>query len=192
MAEPPSLVFYVAGGLVLMLAVFSGLGAGVAKIAQGFPRPGWPPLALAIRNIGAPDGLTRSVVLSLGTGLSLLVAVALANASMVNELRGRLPERSPDYFLLDVPKQEYPALAARVAAAIPGAVLTDAPMLRGRIVRLKGKPVEEMKAPTEAQWVLNGDRGLSFTTEVPEGSKVTAGEWWRDARPRSRSCEAIS
>ena len=176
--EPPSLVFYVAGGLVLMLAVFSGLGAGVAKIAQGFPRPGWPPLALAIRNIGAPDGLTRSVVLSLGTGLSLLVAVALANASMVNELRGRLPERSPDYFLLDVPKQEYPALAARVAAAIPGAVLTDAPMLRGRIVRLKGKPVEEMKAPTEAQWVLNGDRGLSFTTEVPEGSKVTAGEWW--------------
>jgi putative ABC transport system permease protein len=177
-SEPPSLVFYVAGGLVLMLAVFSGLGALVARVARRIPRSSWPPLALATRNIGAPDGLTRSVVLSLGTGLSLLVAVALANASMVHELSGRLPERSPDYFLLDIPKQEYPALSARVAAAIPGAELTDAPMLRGRLVKLKDMPVEEIKAPSEAQWVLNGDRGISYAETVPIGSKVTAGEWW--------------
>jgi putative ABC transport system permease protein len=177
-SEPPSLVFYVAGGLILMLAVFSALGGFVANLAKGFPRPNWPPLALAIRNIGAPDGLTKSVLLSLGTGLSLLVAVALANASMVNELRGRLPERSPDYFLLDLPKQEYPALATRVKAAIPGAVLTDAPMLRGRIVKLKDKPVEELKAPPEAQWVLNGDRGISYATDVPEGSTLKTGAWW--------------
>lgn len=177
-SEPRSLVFYVAGGLVLMLVVFSVLGGIVASVAQKIPRPSWPPLALAIRNIGAPDGLTRSVVLSLGTGLSLLVAVALANASLVEELRGRLPENSPDYFLLDVPKQDYPALAARISEAVPGSELTDAPMLRGRIVKLKGQPVEDLKVPSDAQWVLNGDRGLSYTDTVPEGSHVIQGEWW--------------
>jgi putative ABC transport system permease protein len=177
-SEPKSLVFYVAGGLALMLVVFSALGTFLAKVALRLPRPSYPPLGLAIRNIGAPDGLTRSVVLSLGTGLSLLVAVGLANASLVDELKGRLPDSSPDYFLLDVPKVDYPALAARVTAAAPGVVLTDAPMLRGRMVRLKGEPVEKYKPPADAQWVLNGDRGLSYTATVPEGSKVIEGTWW--------------
>ena len=178
-SEPKALVFYVAGGLVLMLVVFSALGGAVAKAAQRVPRPSWPPLALAVRNIGAPDGLTRSVVLSLGTGLSLLVAVALANAALVDELRGRLPESSPDYFLLDVPKQEFKALSERIAADAPGTIISDAPMLRGRLVKLKGTPVEELKnVPSDAQWVLNGDRGLSYTATVPEGSTVKEGTWW--------------
>lgn len=177
-SEPRSLVFYVAGGLVLMLVVFNFLGDFVAKLAQRAPRPSWPPLALAVRNIGAPDGLTRSVVLSLGTGLSLLVAVALTNASLVDELRGRLPDHSPDYFLLDVPKQEFVAMSARILEDVPGSKLTEAPMLRGRLVKLKGQPVEDMKVPSDAQWVLNGDRGLSYTSVVPEGSKVIEGQWW--------------
>ncbi len=177
-SEPKSLVLYVALGLVLMLAVFSALGTLVTKIARKVPRPSQPSLALAVRNIGAPDGLTRSVVLSLGTGLSLLVAVALANASLVAELRGRLPDQSPDYFLLDVPKQSYDALAARVLELVPGATLIQAPMLRGRLVKLKDVPVEEIKAPPDAQWVLNGDRGLSYTATVPEGSTVVQGDWW--------------
>ena len=52
-------------------------------------------------------------------------------------------------------------------------------MLRGRIVELGGKPVEEIKAPPEAQWVLNGDRGLTYSAgRARTGSKVVAGEWW--------------
>src|SRR5690606_29726445 len=38
--------------------------------------------------------------------------------------------------------------------------------------------VEDIKAPPEAQWVLRGDRGLSYAAEVPAGSRVVAGEWW--------------
>ena len=91
--------------------------------------------------------------------MSLLVGVSLVNASLIEELKGRLPESSPDYFLLDVPKQEYDALAKAIHGKVPDAALTQAAMLRGRLVKLKGVPVEELKAPPEAQWVLNGDRG---------------------------------
>ena len=177
-SEPKSLALYVSGGLALMLAVFAGLGRLVTAAARRMPRVRRPEVAIAIRNLGAPDGLTKSVILSLGTGLSLLVAVALANGSLVNELKGRLPERSPDYFLLDVPKGDFEALQAEITAKVPGAIMTKAPMLRGRLVKLKGQPVEELKAPPEAQWVLNGDRGLTYTSDVPEGSKVTSGAWW--------------
>ncbi len=51
-------------------------------------------------------------------------------------------------------------------------------MLRGRLVRLNGTPVEQIKAAPEAQWVLTGDRGLTYAETIPEGSTVTAGSWW--------------
>ncbi len=177
-SDPKSLALYMLAGLTLSLVVFSWLGKLVTRMAQRLPRPAAPALALAIRNVGAPDGLTRSVVLSLGTGLSLLVAVALANASLVDELKGRMPDESPDYFLLDVPKDDMAAITSRISHDAPGSVVSEAPMLRGRLVRLKGQPVETFKPPADAQWVLNSDRGLSYSDAVPEGSRVTSGEWW--------------
>ena len=165
-------------GLVVLFAVFSGLGSAVTSLARRIPRPRRPELALAIGNVGSPSGLTRSVVLSLGAGLTLLVAVALADASLVKELSERLPTHSPDYFVLDITKQDYPAIAEMVRRDHPDAVIEDAPMLRGRLVKLNGTPVEKIKAPPEAEWVLNGDRGLSYSTSVPVGSTVVAGKWW--------------
>jgi len=177
-SDSKRIAFYFCGALAVIFAVFLGLGSAVTVLARRSPRPRLPELALAIGNLGAPGGLTRSVVLSLGTGLSLLVAVALANASLVSELKERLPTRSPDYFVLDVTKEDFPAITEFVQRDIPAAVLEEAPMLRGRIVRFNDTPVEEINAPPEAQWVLNGDRGLSYSETVPKGSKVVAGQWW--------------
>jgi len=177
-SQPRLLAVWAFAALAVMLVVFTALGFAVTHLARLLPRSRNPGLAVALSNVGARDGLTRSVILSLGTGLSLLVGVALVNASLMEELRGRLPANSPDYFLLDVPKQDYSDLSARVLAKVPGSELTEAAMLRGRIVALKGVPVEDVKAPPEAQWVLNGDRGLSYAADVPEGSKITQGAWW--------------
>jgi putative ABC transport system permease protein len=69
-------------------------------------------------------------------------------------------------------------MSALLQRHVAGAVLEEAPMLRGRLVRLNDVPVEEVQAPPEAQWVLNGDRGLSYADEVPRGSRVIAGDWW--------------
>jgi putative ABC transport system permease protein len=51
-------------------------------------------------------------------------------------------------------------------------------MLRGRITRLNGVPVEEAQVAPEARWALNSDRGLTFAAEVPAGSTIVAGKWW--------------
>src|SRR5581483_2060474 len=101
-AEAPLLAFYYCLGVIGVFAVFAGLGTAVAWGARRVRRPRQPELALAIGNLGAPGGLTRSVVLSLGTGLSLLVTVGLVDASIVAELTSRLPEESPNYFVLDI------------------------------------------------------------------------------------------
>jgi putative ABC transport system permease protein len=177
-SDSQRIALYFCIGITIMFAVFMALGRAVTWAASRVRRPRRPELSLAIGNVAAPGGLTKSIVLSLGTGLSLLTAVTLADASLVNELTSRMPANSPDYFVLDIPKADYAAVSALITKELPNSHLVEAPMLRGRLVRLKDKPVEEIKAPPEAQWVLNGDRGLTYADTVPEGSKVVAGEWW--------------
>lgn len=177
-SEARLLAFYYCLGIVGVFAVFLGLGSAITWAAQRLPRPRRPELALAIGNLGAPGGLTRSVVLSLGAGLSLLVTVALVDRSIVAELTDRLPEESPNYFVLDIKRSEIEAFNALIAREAPAAKVHEAPMLRGRLIKLGDRPVEQVKAPPEVQWVLNGDRGLTYSTAVPEGSTVVAGQWW--------------
>jgi putative ABC transport system permease protein len=52
-------------------------------------------------------------------------------------------------------------------------------MLRGRIVTVNRTRAEDVKVPPQSAWALQGDRGITYATTVPEGSRVVAGEWWR-------------
>ena len=76
-SDAKHVALYFCIGITVVFAVFLALGIVVTWAARRMPRTHIPELALAIRNLGAPGGLTRSVVLSLGVGLSLLVTVAL-------------------------------------------------------------------------------------------------------------------
>jgi putative ABC transport system permease protein len=177
-SEARLLAFYSCLGVILVFAVFTGLGALISRVARRVRRPRWPELALAIGNLGAPGGLTRSVVISLGAGLSLLVTVALVDRSVIAELTEHLPESSPNYFILDLKRDESEAFQTLVRGEVGEARIEQAPMLRGRIMQVAGRPAEQVKAAPEAQWVLNGDRGLSYAETVPADSKLVAGQWW--------------
>ena len=177
-AEAKALAVYYCLAVVGALAIFALLGTALGWIARRIPRPRRPELALALGDIGAPGGLTRSVVLSLGTGLSLLVAVALVDRSIVAELEGRVPATSPNYFVLDIAKSELPEFTALVMKAAPGTEMHTAPMLRGRIIKVGDTPADQVKAKPEQSWVLNGDRGLTYADSIPEGSTLTEGQWW--------------
>ena len=172
------LALYYCGCLVLAFVVFILLGEFVSWVARKISRPRIPELSLAIGNLGAPGGLTRSVILSLGAGLTVLVAVSLADASFVDELSSRLPENSPDYFVLDIKKGDLDKFQNETKKNVHGTSIKSAPMLRGRLIKLKGVPVEQIKAPPEAQWVLSGDRGITYAETLPSGTSLVEGDWW--------------
>lgn len=174
----PRLALSFLGGALAILVFFWAVGVAITWLARRMPRPRRPELALAITGLAAPGGLTRSVVLSLGAGLSLLVAIALVDASLVDELKRQMPENSPDYFAVDVTKQDRAAFEGEIRAIVPDVTIETAPMLRGRIVKLEGVPAEQAKVDQRAQWVLNGDRGLTYSETLPKGSKLVAGKWW--------------
>ncbi len=154
------------------------VGVGVMRLAASLPRARSTELRLAIANIHKPGALTPSIVLSLGLGLTLLVALAVIDSSIRNQLSRSLPETAPSFFFIDIPNREAEGFVAAVRQQAPDAKVERTPMMRGRITALKGISSNEIKVSEQASWVLDGDRGITFSKSLPTGSRIVAGEWW--------------
>jgi putative ABC transport system permease protein len=146
-------------------------------LARRLPRQRSTLMRLAIANIYRPGALTPSVVLSLGLGLSLLVTVVEIDGNLHRQFAAALPEKAPSFFFLDIPSADAGRFDAFVHDHAPGSTLERVPMLRGRIVAAGGTKAEDIK-PGGSAWVLRGDRGISYASALPAGSRLIAGEWW--------------
>jgi putative ABC transport system permease protein len=150
----------------------------VQWLARRAPRVRSTALRLAIGNIHRPGALTPSVVLSLGLGLTLLVALALIDGSLRQQLAGNLPERAPNFFFVDIQSRDVDQFTALLQGTSPNGKIVSAPMLRGRIVAFNGTDITKLVIPPEGAWVLRGDRGITYARKVPENSTLTKGTWW--------------
>lgn len=169
-----------AAAMVLFGFAAKGVMRFAARMAQGrnSPTAGRPSLRLAFANLYRPGAPTTSVVLSLGLGLSVLVAIALLESNLNRQLADGLPSDAPSMFFVDIqPHQEEPFRA--MIAARPGVnkVLTAA-MIRGRITKVNGIPSEEFQETRGSSWALRGERGISYAAALPENARLTEGAWW--------------
>ncbi len=164
----------VAGALIL----FRAAAWAVMAVARLAPHVGRPALRLAIANIHRPGSPAPSVVLSLGLGLSTLVAVALVQANMDRQVTDAMPAAAPTFFFIDIQPDQVGDFDALIAAH-PGVERHDrVASLRGRITRINGVPVDQAKVAPEAEWALRNERGLTYAATMPEGAEVVAGRWW--------------
>lgn len=164
-----------ATGSFLLLRV---VALGIMALARRLPRPRRTAPRLALANIHRPGALTPSLVLSLGLGITLLVTLSLIDTNLTRQLTQSLPERAPSFFFLDIPNQQADAFEGFLKNQAGDAQIERVPMMRGRLVTLGGRPASEVKAPEEISWVLEGDRGITYASTRPEGSKLVQGEWW--------------
>jgi putative ABC transport system permease protein len=178
LAYTPRIAAMYVGVMAVVFFVLRLLAAGLMRLARALPRPAATLPRLALANITRPGALTPALVLSLGLGVALLTALSAIDSSLTRQLKQGLPERAPSFFFLDIPSAEVSRFEAFMASEAPLAKLERVPLMRGRIVSLKGVPASEIKAPDNAVWVLEGDRGITFAEKLPEGSQITEGAWW--------------
>jgi putative ABC transport system permease protein len=190
---PPVLYLAAAGALLLALiglvlffvedqriaGVFIvGVSFGLRMLARKAPRFKSPALRLAVGNIHRPGALTPSVVLSLGLGLTLVVALALVDGNLRRQITQSLPAHAPNFFFVDIQNTEIDGFRDLLAKTAPEGKVVSAAMLRGRIVALNGTDVDKVNVPPQGAWVLRGDRGITYAKNLPENSTMSQGEWW--------------
>jgi putative ABC transport system permease protein len=170
-------IFVAAAGAVLVTLRL--VAALLMRIARRLPHARSTVLRIAIANVHRPGALTTSVVLSLGLGLALLVTVIEIDGNLRQQFMAALPERAPAFFFLDIPPAEAGRFDDAIRRIAPAAALERVPMLRGRVVKANGIAAEALKPASSAAWVLQSDRGITYSNEVPAGSRVVEGEWWK-------------
>ncbi|MEI9983371.1 MAG: FtsX-like permease family protein [Aliidongia sp.] len=172
----------IAAGFLAAVAVallsFRLVGSGVMRAAAAVHIRRRPWLRLAIANLHRPGAATPSVVLSMGLGLTVLVAVGLVEGSLTHEVAERLPEQAPSYFFIDIQRDQVAPFKTLVES-LPGTSGLDlVPNLRTRIAALNGAKPDESKVEPDVRWILKSERGLTYAARPPSGSHVVAGEWW--------------
>jgi putative ABC transport system permease protein len=180
-AEPTWAAAFVAGSIVA-LGLFAVVGSGFAAAARRVAHRvagmgGRPALRLALSSLGRPGAPTRGVVLSLGLGLTVLVAVAEVEANLARQIDERLPQSAPTFFFIGIQPEQVAAFGRLVTAA-GGDSVKSAAMVRGRISRIDGRPVDQVAIAPDAQWAVRGDRGLTTAAGRPDDAHVIAGQWW--------------
>lgn len=176
-SENQTIALIFLAGVAFCFVVLRGVSLAIQWLAKRVPSPASTEWRMALGNIHRPGSLTPSVVLSLGLGLALISALTLIDSSLRYQVAGNLPEQAPDYFFVDIQSTEIDAFKSRMAEIAPTSKLVAVPMLRGRITSLKGIPSARYKTE-EGQWVLRGDRGITYAMNLPENSTISDGKWW--------------
>ena len=136
-----------------------------------------PRMRMAVSNLYRPGNATADIVLSLGLGLTVLVAVALVEANLRREIADSLPKDAPAFFFVGVEADRIDGLTEAVEGIDGTGRFRSVPFLRGRIVRVNGLDPEEALVNDEHGWLIHGDRGLSYAAAAPD-NPVVGGEWW--------------
>ncbi|MCE8537722.1 FtsX-like permease family protein [Ruegeria pomeroyi] len=161
-------------GALLLLAFAAGAVRALSRAAAPLAR-GRPALRWALASISSPRQGAAPVMLSLGLGLSVLAAVGQIDGTLRNAISGNLPDVAPSYFFVDIQRDQMPGFTARLRNDPGVSRIESAPMLRGIITRINDRPAREVAGN---HWVLRGDRGVTYSAELPDTTRLTEGAWW--------------
>ncbi len=168
----------VLGGIGVILLLLLGIGHGLTRLALRLPRPRAPLLRLALANLHRPGSQTPALVVALGLALTLFTLIAAIQTSLAGEIDRTVPKTAPNQFVLDIPIAERSRFIDIVEATAPGARLNIVPALRGTITAYGSTRVADLPEIPEGAWFLRGERGLTYSADLPEGSSLVAGRWW--------------
>ena len=166
------------GAIACSFLLLQGVSLFIQYIAKKSPLSRSPSLRMAVANIHRPGSLTSSVILSLGLGLALLVALATIDGNLRSQITNNIPKDAPDFFFVDIQNNEIDEFRKTLEEAAPKGKTIAVPMLRGRVVSLKGIDAENYPVAPSGAWVLNGDRGITYAKRTPENSTLSQGKWW--------------
>ena len=169
-------------GAAGVLALLALIGLGIRKLAGALPRPASPVARNALANLHRPGSSTGALVTALGFGLAAFVLLAAVQSAIDGNIAKRVPDRAPDYFVLDIPREQVTEFEDLVRTADPQANWRTVPALRGAVLAFGTDEAmtrtAELEEIPDGAWALRGERGLTYADDLPVGNELTEGEWW--------------
>ena len=168
------------GGLAGALVV---LGLAARLIVAASRRGRWRSLAWrqGVANLHRPGSHAGAVLVSLGLAVMLIVAVALLEGSLREEILHRSAGATPAFFFIDI-QPDQAAAFARLVTDEGGTAPDLTPVVRSRLAAIDGAPVTaEVRTRHDDPWYLTREYVLTWAAAPPAHNSVIAGRWWTAA-----------
>ena len=170
------------GFSVLVFALLWGAAFALRRLARLLAHGARGGLRLALTQLGGPGSVAPVAAPALGLGLALLAVVTLVQHNLVTQIRDTAPANLPSLAIAQIPSdrgEEFDRIAAEAGAEIADPQrYRRAPALLGRIIGLKGEPLDmDAVAPSE-RWLVDGETRLTYLAQIPPETELEAGEWW--------------
>ena len=185
----PHLGFLFLLAVIVLWGLLEGLIRGLRRGAKTLESSGCAgrkfTRRLALANLHGPDSPLRTILLSLGTALTLVVACTMTVTTLLRALETTIPAESPALVLYDVfPDQRQP-LEAGLETLDSSSRVELLPLVRSRLAKINQQPIAEVLAdnPEARREAMGDEYKLSYLSGNPEGLELVEGAWWRSSAP---------
>lgn len=170
-------------------AVFLGIVALASAFIQGLARLGLVTVGvvakrssglarLALSQLGRAERSATASVVALAAGTAVLTTVLLVEHSISRELVENRPAAAPTAIFIDIQPNQRETFTSIVQSFSGARILQMEPVLRARLVRIDGQPVDAVEIADDVRWTVRRDRGLSYRAAPPPAGQIVLGEWW--------------
>ena len=170
-------------GVAVAFGLLALLGRGAAWLAGKLRRFASGPWRIGLANLSGPRSAARTASPAIGLGVALLASVVLIQSSLLAQVSEVAPKTAPSLVFLDIPGERIDAFDAAVQKAF-GVPLTKQnylkfPFVTGRIVAVKGQPVDLSRIKDGERWAYDNDLQMSVFATEPDDAGVQEGRWWK-------------
>lgn len=183
-APTPLAASIMIAGVAVSFGLLWALGRGAAWLAgkaRGLTRG---PFRIGIANLAGPRSAARTAAPAIGLGVALLSAVVLIQSALLNQISSVAPRTAPAMVFTEIPgdrADEFDAVVRQAfAAPLTGDNWLRGPYFTGRIVQVKGQPVDLSKIAPGEKWAYDNDIGMSATPGEPRDAGTVEGRWWSE------------
>lgn len=120
-----------------------------------------------------------SQILAFSMTLVAMVISFTVRTDLIDNWHKQLPEHAPNHFALNIFPDQQPAFQRELEQNhIAGSRFY--PVVRGRLVEINQTPVQQIVSKdTQGENATHRELSLTWSKELPEDNKITAGHWWQ-------------
>ena len=137
-------------------------------------------VAQAVNSLYRPGNQTRVILLAVGLGAFVVLAVQSLQANLVREFDFTRNQKLPSLFFIDIQKSQIDELK-RIVEQRSGEAVQVVPTIRARISLVNGEPFDfQQREVRQQQGQIGREFAITYRSNLDENETVIAGEWWKE------------
>ncbi len=152
--------------------------AGLTLVLRKMKNFGSFAVSQAINSLYRPGNQTRVILLAVGLGAFVVLAVQSLQTNLVREFDFTRNQRLPSLFFLDIQKSQIDELKTLVAEK-SGEEPEITPTIRARIAAVNGEAIDySNREVRQQQGQIGREFAVTYRPNLDENETIIAGEWW--------------